>query len=149
QIEFERLADGVRSDGRTVFVSSHILPEVEHLCDRVGIIREGRLVTVESIAALKERALQRLEIDFATPVPADAFAGLPGVRDVTVAGETLRCTVHGSVDALVKRAAGYEVRKIRSVETSLEEIFLAYYGSDGPAASHETTAASEATDAPA
>ena len=145
QIEFERLADGVRRAGRTVFVSSHILPEVEHLCDRVGIIRDGRLVTVESIAALKARALQRLELDFGAPVPADAFAGLPGVSDVTVTGETLRCTVLGSVDALFKRAAGFEVRKIRSVETSLEEIFLAYYGSEE--ASHPTQG--KRADAPA
>jgi ABC-2 type transport system ATP-binding protein len=145
QIEFERLADGVRRDGRTVFVSSHILPEVEHLCDRVGIIREGRIVTVESIAALKERALQRLEIDFASAVPAETFAGLPGVRDMVVTRETLGCTVHGSVDALLKRASAFEVRRIRSIETSLEEIFLAYYGSD------ETThpAERESTDAPA
>ncbi len=128
QLEFERLADAARRDGRTVFVSSHILPEVEHLCDRVGIIREGRLVTVESIAKLKERALQRLEIDFTGPVPADAFAGLPGVRDLTVTGGTLRCTVFGSVDSLVKTAARFEVHTVRSIETSLEEIFLAYYG---------------------
>ena len=145
QIEFERLADGVRRDGRTVFVSSHILPEVEHLCDRVGIIREGQLVTVESIVALKERALQRLEIDFVAPVPAEAFVGLPGVTDVILTGETLRCTVHGSVDALLKRAAAFEVRRIRSVDTSLEEIFLAYYGSDDPAVSADR----EQADAPA
>jgi len=128
QLEFEHLADEVRREGRTVFVSSHILPEVEHLCDRVAIIREGRLLTVESIATLKERALQRLEIDFARAVPAEPFANLPGVRDVTVRDGTLRCTVLGSVDALVKQAARFEVQRVRSVETSLEEIFLAYYG---------------------
>jgi ABC-2 type transport system ATP-binding protein len=128
QLEFEHLCEEARAEGRTVFISSHQLPEVEHLCDRVGIIREGRLLAVESIASLKERALRRLEIDFGSEVPLEAFANLPGVRDLTVDGEILRCTVMGSLDALVKTAAQFEVRNVRSVETSLEEIFLAYYG---------------------
>ena len=128
QLEFEHLCEEARSEGRTVFISSHQLPEVEHLCDRVGIIREGRLLAVESIAALKERALRKLEIDFGGTVPAEAFANLPGVRDVTVDDGVLRCTVMGSLDALVKAAAKYEVRNLRSLETSLEEIFMAYYG---------------------
>ncbi len=140
QLEFEHLCEEARAEGRTVFISSHQLPEVEHLCDRVGIIREGRLLAVESIAALKERALRRLEIDFGSEVPVEAFADLPGVRDLTVDGEILRCTVMGSLDALVKVAARFEVRNLRSVETSLEEIFLAYYGAAdgaiGKAASH-------------
>ena len=128
QLEFEHLCEEARTEGRTVFISSHQLPEVEHLCDRVGIIREGRLLAVESIASLKERALRRLEIDFGSEVPLEAFANLPGVRDLTVDGEILRCTVMGSLDALVKTAAQFEVRNVRSVETSLEEIFLAFYG---------------------
>jgi ABC-2 type transport system ATP-binding protein len=94
---------------------------VEHLCDRVGIIREGRLLAVE--------------IDFGGSVAADAFAGLPGIRDMSVHDGVLNCTVMGSVDALIKAAARYEVRNVRSIETSLEEIFMAYYGSgDGIAA---------------
>jgi ABC-2 type transport system ATP-binding protein len=145
QLEFERLADGVRQEGRTVFVSSHMLPEVEHLCDRVGIIREGRLLAVESIAALKERAVQRLEIEFVGPVSEDAFAGIPGVRDLVLADGRLRCTVVGSVDALVKRAAQFDVRSIRTIETSLEEIFLAYYSGDAGA----TGAAAGGSDAAA
>ena len=128
QLEFESLCEEARAEGRTVFISSHQLPEVEHLCDRVGIIREGRLLAVESIAGLKERALRKLEIDFGSEVPVEAFANLPGVRDLTVDGETLRCTVMGSLDSLIKTAARFEVRNVRSVETSLEEIFLAYYG---------------------
>ncbi len=136
QIEFEHLCEEARDEGRTVFISSHQLPEVEHLCDRVGIIREGRLLAVESIASLKERALRRLEIDFGEAVPAEAFAGIPGIRDLSIEDGTLRCTVMGSLDSLVKAAARFEVTNLRSVETSLEEIFLAYYGSgDGVAAS--------------
>ena len=140
QLEFEHLCEEARTEGRTVFISSHQLPEVEHLCDRVGIIREGRLLAVESIAALKERALRRLEIDFGSEIPLEAFANLPGVQNLTVDGEILRCTVMGSLDALVKTAARFEVRNVRSVETSLEEIFLAYYGAGdgdtGKAAGH-------------
>jgi ABC-2 type transport system ATP-binding protein len=128
QLEFERLCDEARKDGRTAFISSHQLPEVEHLCDRVGIIREGRLLAVESIATLKERALHRLEIDFGGAVPAGQFAGLAGVTDIRVDGGRLTCTVKGSLDALIKAAAAYEVRDVRSFDTSLEEIFLAYYG---------------------
>ena len=135
QLEFERLCEETRAEGRTVFISSHQLPEVEHLCDRVGIIREGRLLAVESIVTLKERALHRLEIDFGGPVPIDEFAGLAGVGDVRVTDSRLNCTVKGSLDPLIKTAARFEVRDVRSFETSLEEIFLAYYGAgDGASA---------------
>jgi ABC-2 type transport system ATP-binding protein len=129
QLEFEHLCEEARDEGRTVFISSHQLPEVEHLCDRVGIIREGRLLAVELIADLKARALRRIEIDFGGHVDAGAFSDLPGVTDVLVDDDTLRCTVMGSVDALVKAAARFEVSSLRSIDTSLEEIFLAYYGS--------------------
>jgi ABC-2 type transport system ATP-binding protein len=128
QLEFEHLCEEARGEGRTVFISSHQLPEVEHLCDRVAIIREGRLLAVESIATLKERALRKLEIEFGGAVDPAAFAGLPGVQDVVIEKGVLRCTVMGSLDALVKVAARFEVVNLRSVETSLEEIFMAYYG---------------------
>jgi ABC-2 type transport system ATP-binding protein len=144
QIEFEHLCEEARDDGRTVFISSHQLPEVEHLCDTVGIIREGRLLAVESIATLKARALRRLEIEFATPISTEAFEGLNGVQDLSVDDGRLRCTVMGSLDALVKAAARYEVLNLRSVETSLEEIFLAYYGSGEGVAAEATKEAGHA-----
>ena len=128
QQEFYRLIAEVKSEGRTVFLSSHILPEVERVCDRVGIIREERVVAVEKVEELKARALRRLEIHFAAPVPQEPFAGAAGVRDVTVEDSVLRCTVVGSLDALVKAAAQFEVVNVISHEPSLEEIFLAYYG---------------------
>ena len=134
QLEFERLCEETREEGKTVFISSHQLPEVEHLCDRVGIIRDGRLLAVESIADLKDRALRRLEIDFGGPVPAEAFANLPGVRDLTVDDGIHRCPVIGSLDALVNAEARFEVRNLRSIDTSLEEIFMAYYGAGDGAA---------------
>jgi ABC-2 type transport system ATP-binding protein len=139
QLEFERLCEEARTEGRTVFISSHQLPEVEHLCDRVGIIREGRLLAVELIADLKARALHRLQIDFGKPIAPGPFEKLPGVKDVTVDGTTLRCTVIGSVDALVKAAARHEVVNLRSIDTSLEEIFLTYYGAGGEATGGEAS----------
>jgi ABC-2 type transport system ATP-binding protein len=128
QHELHGMIGEAAADGRTAFLSSHVLPEVEALCDRVGIIREGRLVAVEQIGALKARALRRLEIHFASPVPPDAFQNLTGVRDVVTQDAVVRCTVVGSLDAVVKAAARYEVVNVVSHEPSLEEIFLAYYG---------------------
>jgi ABC-2 type transport system ATP-binding protein len=128
QQAFYRLLAEVKAEGRTVFLSSHILPEVERVCDRVGIIREGKIIAEEDVAALKARALRRLEIHFAQPVPPEAFAGITGVRDLTVEDSLLRCTVMGSLDALVKAAAQFEVLNVVSHEPSLEEIFLAFYG---------------------
>ena len=134
QQAFYGLIAEAKADGRTVFLSSHILPEVERVCDRVGIIREGQIIAVEDVAALKARALRRLDIHFAQPVPPDAFAGASGVRDLTVEDSILRCTVMGSLDALVKAAAQFEVLNVVSHEPSLEEIFLAFYGGDSHAA---------------
>jgi ABC-2 type transport system ATP-binding protein len=128
QHEFYRMVSEVKAEGRTVFLSSHILPEVERVCDRVAIVREGRLIAVENIATLKERALRQLDIHFAAPVPREAFANVTGVRDLTVENGLLRCTVAGSLDALVKAAARFEVTNIISQEPSLEEIFLTFYG---------------------
>lgn len=125
--EFYRLVMETRAEGRTVFLSSHVLAEVERIADRVGIIREGELVVESEVEALKEKALRRLEMQFAEPVAADAFDGLPGVRDVTVEDSTVHCTIEGSVDALIKAAARFELLNIISHEPDLEEIFLAYY----------------------
>ncbi|HEX9897057.1 MAG TPA: ABC transporter ATP-binding protein [Dehalococcoidales bacterium] len=128
QQEFYRLIAEARTDGRTVFLSSHILPEVERVCDRVGIIREGKLAAVETVETLKSRALRRLEIHFARTVPQESFTSVSGVRDVMVRDSVLSCTVIGSLDALIKTAARFEVVNIVSHEPSLEEVFLTYYG---------------------
>ena len=127
QQEFYRMVEEVKGDGRTVLISSHIMPEVERICDRVGIIRNGELMTVEDVSALKERALHQLEVHFAAPVPEEVFGNLTGVRDVTVEDSVLRCTVMGKPDALIKAVARYEVLKLVSHEPNLEDIFLSYY----------------------
>ena len=131
QQEFYRMVEEVKADGRTVFISSHIMPEVEQVCDRVGIIRKGQLITVEDVNALKERALHQLEFHFAAPVPHEAFADLPGVRDVVVEDGVLSCTVMGKPDALIKAVARFEVQKLVSHEPNLEDIFLSYYSEAG------------------
>ena len=129
QQRFHSLVLEARTAGQTVFLSSHDLPEVERVCDRVGIIRDGRLIAVEDVGSLNARAVRTLEIHFASPVPADAFIGLPGVRDVEVHGDVVRCTVAGAMDPVVKAAARFEVVDLSSHEPSLEDIFLAFYGS--------------------
>ena len=130
QEEFQRMVAEVRAEGRTVFLSSHILREVERTCDRVGIIREGRLVAVEDVGDLRARELRVLDLHFAGPVPASAFQGLPGVQEVEAQGDGVRLTVAGPLDAVVKAAARYEVVDLTSHEPSLEEIFLRFYGDD-------------------
>ncbi|MFB3737955.1 MAG: ATP-binding cassette domain-containing protein [Candidatus Velamenicoccus archaeovorus] len=127
---FHRLIEEVRQEGRTVFLSSHVLPEVERLCDRVAIIRAGRLMAVEDVGHLKARAVRTLDVHFAGPVPAEAFAGLPNVTGVEAQGDVLRITVTGPVDAVVKAMGRFEVVDLESHEPSLEDIFLTFYGRD-------------------
>jgi len=131
QQEFHAIVDEARGRGASVLLCSHVLPEVERLCDRVGILAHSRLVAVEHIAALKERSLRRVEVSFATAVARRDFEGLPGIGDVSVEGSTLRCAVTGAIDPLVKACAAYTVLDMVVREPSLEEIFLAYYGEDG------------------
>lgn len=127
QHQFYDLLNETKKEGRTVFLSSHILPEVEKVCDRVGIIRQGRLVTVETIESLKSHSVRQLEIHFTGTVPKDKFINIPGVRDIVLQDNILTCTVVGSLDALVKAAAQFEVVNIISHEPTLEEIFMTYY----------------------
>jgi ABC-2 type transport system ATP-binding protein len=128
---FYELVEETRADGRSVFLSSHVMPEVERVCDRVGIIREGRLVAVEDIGDLRAKEIRTLDIHFAAPLRPDAFDGVPGVHEAEVFGDVARVTVGGTMDAVIKRAAAFEIVDLRSHELGLEEIFLAFYGGDG------------------
>jgi beta-exotoxin I transport system ATP-binding protein len=127
QQQFLAMVRQARQGGQTVFMSSHVLSEVQHVADRVGVIRQGRLVAVEGVEALRERALRRVEIRFAAPVAAEEFAQLPGVHDLVVEGTLLRCRLEGSPDGLLKAAARRTVVDLLSEEPDLEELFLAYY----------------------
>lgn len=118
----------VAADGRTVFFSSHILHEVEHLCDRVAVLREGELVGVYDLEEQRRQATRRLTATFDSPPPADAFSDIPGVRVLEIDGARLVCTVAGPVDALVKRLAAYTVLQVEAHEPTLEEFFFSLYG---------------------
>ena len=131
QQAFHSLVLDAEAEGRTVFLSSHVMSEVDRLCERVAIIREGRLIAVERVDALKARSVRRVEIRFVEPVPAAAFTGLPGVADVEVEGTVLRCATTGSVDPLLKAANRFEIVDVLSSEPNLEEIVLALYANGG------------------
>jgi ABC-2 type transport system ATP-binding protein len=127
QAFFELLRETV-AEGRTAFLSSHILGEVEKTCDRVAIIREGRLVKVDRVEALRDLAHHQIELRFAEPVPAAEFGLLPGVSDVVAESQILRMRVTGSVAPVVQVAARHNLVDLVSREPSLEETFLAQYG---------------------
>ena len=122
-----------RDRGQTVFLSSHILSEVEALCDRVAILRAGRLVEVGTLAEMRHLAALTIEADFDGPPP--GVSQVPGVTHVDVQGHHLRCQVKGSVQPLLAVLASAGVTHLISREPSLEELFLAHYGSHDEAGS--------------
>jgi ABC-2 type transport system ATP-binding protein len=129
QTFFEVLREAV-ADGATVFLSSHILSEVEKSCDRVAIIRDGRLVKTDTVEALRDMAHHEVELRFAGDVPLAAFRQLPGVSDIAADGQVLRMRVNGAITPVVQAAARHELLDFVSREPSLEETFLAQYGRD-------------------
>jgi ABC-2 type transport system ATP-binding protein len=131
QRTFYELAREAVTSGRTVFLSSHVLSEVQHVADRVGVVREGRLVLVDSMESLRSRALTRVEVTFATPPPEEAFAGLTGVRVLERHGNVVLLSVEGEIDPLVKQLAHYRVRALDSHEADLEDVFLSLYQAEG------------------
>jgi ABC-2 type transport system ATP-binding protein len=135
QQTFLDLVTEAKANGQTVFMSSHIISEVEAVADRVAIIREGRLVALDTIADLRARSHQRVRITFAAPVPEREFATLPGVTDVTVDGTSLTCTVNGSPDALVKTAARHTITSLHADTQDLEALFHSHYTGE-PAIAH-------------
>ena len=127
QTFFELLRETV-AEGRTAFLSSHILGEVEKTCDRVAIIRDGRLVAVDRVEALRGLAHHEVELRFEAPVPVSAFSGLPGVSDVVVIDGGLQLRVTGSMAPIVEAASGRGLVDFETREPSLEQTFLAQYG---------------------
>lgn len=115
-----------RERGQTVFLSSHILSEVEALCDRVGILREGMLVDMGTMADLRHLSSLTVEATFDGSVP--DLSRVPGVTSLQVEGRSVRCQVHGTVEPLLKVLAASGVHELLSREPSLEELFLAHYG---------------------
>jgi ABC-2 type transport system ATP-binding protein len=114
--------------GQTVFLSSHILSEVEAVCDRVAILRQGRLVELGSLEQMRHLSSVLVEVTFAGPVP--DLSKVTGVRSFRAEGRVAHLEVAGSIDPLLKALEGHEVRGLLSREPSLEELFLSLYGGE-------------------
>jgi ABC-2 type transport system ATP-binding protein len=127
QQEFLALVREATADGATVFMSSHVLSEVEIIAERVAIVREGRIVDLDDVATLRHHAGQRVELTFADPVRPEDFAAVPGVEDVEVSDHTVRCLLRGEPDALLKAAAVHHVVRWTAEDRELEDLFLDFY----------------------
>jgi ABC-2 type transport system ATP-binding protein len=143
QDEVASLLAEFAAEGRTVFFSSHVLSEVERMCHRVAFLREGKLVAVESVGALKGRSLHVVEVTFDSPVTLDEFA-LPGVTVVEHHESTVHLEVRDNLDAVLKAIARHRVVDLRTEQPSLEQVFRVYYEGDGakPVAAEPEHAAS-------
>jgi ABC-2 type transport system ATP-binding protein len=129
QQEFYHMLSEAKASGSTAFLSSHNLAEVEHTCDRVGIIREGQLANVDAVHTLKDIQHHEVELTFPSAASADWFSGVPGVREVSVnnGGRGLRLTVQGDLSGVLQVAVQHGAVNLSTREPSLEEIFLRYY----------------------
>jgi ABC-2 type transport system ATP-binding protein len=128
QQAFFAMVREARSEGRSVFLSSHIIDEVDRTCDRVAIIREGRLVQVDSIEAIRRLAFHHVELSFGGPVADAIFSSIPGVSDVVVDGHVVRMRVAGPIGGVLAAAAPHGIIDVVSREPNLEDVFLAQYG---------------------
>ena len=120
------LVQEVKDEGRTVFVSSHNLQEVQEVCDRIGIIQTGELIKTEKVETLINQQLKRLEINFRKEPPHDAFA-IEGVKEISRDGNLVMFEVSQDLDRLMEKATPYGIIDIETKTVSLEEIFLAFY----------------------
>jgi ABC-2 type transport system ATP-binding protein len=127
QREFLTIVREARERGQTVFLSSHILYEVEAVADMIAILRAGRLVVVESVEALRATAVRRIDLSFAGEAPLAELAAVSAVREVRGSGSTAYLVVEGSTAELLKVAAPHQVVQVVTHEPDLEEIFMTYY----------------------
>lgn len=128
--EFLTMANEARAKGQTLFMSSHILSEIQQVADRAGIIRDGRLIAIDDVDALRSRAMRQVRVSFAAPVTAAEFESIEGVSDLVVDGAVLRCRLVGEADTLIKTAARHHVIDFISEEPDLETLFFHYYTGD-------------------
>jgi ABC-2 type transport system ATP-binding protein len=133
QHTFFELVREARAEGRTVFLSSHIIGEVDRTCDRVAIIREGRLVQVDRIDAIRRLAFHHVELTFGAPVALAVFEGIEGVDAVEAEGPRVSMRVNGPIGAVLAAAAPHGLVDVVSREPNLEDVFLAQYGHAEPA----------------
>ena len=133
QEEFLDLVAEERDRGCAVFLSSHELDEVQRVCDRVGIVRGGRLIAVERIADLLGKARRRFAVELADPSGLERLRSLPGVSDLVIEGNRAGFSAGGDLDAVVRELAGHHVVDLEATHPSLEEVFLGYYDEGGDA----------------
>jgi ABC-2 type transport system ATP-binding protein len=137
QIIFDIIAERIKRDGATVFLSSHILSEVERVCDRVGVIREGRLVAEESTADIIAKAIRTVRVTYDEPVQAGAYTAIAGIESVTqIDDRTIAAKVVSDLDGAVRGLLDHPIHDLQVTHASLEEIFFQYYttNGDGPPA---------------
>ncbi|MGA8048418.1 MAG: ABC transporter ATP-binding protein [Dermatophilaceae bacterium] len=128
EAEFRAVVAAERDRGRTVLLSSHILSEVEHVCDRVSIIRDGKIVESGTLAQLRHLTRTQVSAELAAPVPAE-LGRLPGLHDVVVEGNRIECQVDDpALSDLLGRLAAVGVVSLTSHPPTLEELFLRHYG---------------------
>jgi len=130
QQEFYRLLGETRANGATIFLSSHVLSEVEHVCDRVGILRLGRLIRVAELEELRDIHFHKVEMVFESLPPLERLAKVHGLEQLVRQGNRVSFPLHGDFEGLLKAVAGSKVVNLSSHEPSLEEVFLAYYRED-------------------
>jgi ABC-2 type transport system ATP-binding protein len=133
QEEFLALVAEERDRGAAVFLSSHELDEVQRVCDRVGIVRGGRLIAVERMADLLGKARRRFSAELGDPAGIERLRSLAGVSDLEVAGNRVAFTAAGDLDAVVRELAPHHVVDLEATHPSLEEVFLGYYEEEGEA----------------
>ena len=124
---FDELILEYKEKGKTIFISSHVLPEVEMLCDRIAIIKDGRIVTENTMTKLKSMALNRFEIIFKNEIKIRSFGKSVGVKNIIQSGEKYIFDVEGDVNKFIKKIAENKVMSFKTIEPDLEEIFLSFY----------------------
>jgi ABC-2 type transport system ATP-binding protein len=125
--------------GKTIFMSSHIMSDVEKVCQRVAVIRQGEIVTIEEVEKLRQKAGQRVTVEFGDALTADEVARMPGVSMVTIHNHVYHFNVSGSMDALIKALSRHEVLRLQAEEAPLEEVFLKFYEESQPETSSVVT----------
>jgi ABC-2 type transport system ATP-binding protein len=128
QQEFENLVLEFKNQGKTIFISSHVLPEVETLCDRVAIIKNGQIIAEDKMADLKKKSLNRIEVQFSKDFDVNKLRKNIGISKVTGDSNKYTFDIEGNVDKFIKELANHEIENLKTIEPDLEEIFLSYYG---------------------
>jgi len=127
QREFYKFLKEEQQKGKTFFVSSHILSEVEKVCDRVGIIREGNIVAIEDVETLKEKSGRLMEVTFSNDIIKEDF-DIPQISIISIENRTVRFRVTGTMDDVIKHLSHFEIKDLVSKGVSVEDIFMHYYG---------------------